>query len=101
MLLVEQERDIALRELLRDLGWLPGDLNCDEKRRLADDYLEATKSWFDLGKGMRRDLLERLRHSHKVPARDYQDLNSNLDQARRKTARARLALEAHIAAHRC
>jgi hypothetical protein len=33
---MDQERDLAIRELLCDLGWLPSDLHCAEKKRLAD-----------------------------------------------------------------
>lgn len=29
--LMDREREFAIRELMRDLGWLPSDLNCEEK----------------------------------------------------------------------
>jgi hypothetical protein len=46
---MDDERNIALRAVLRDLGWLPSDLNCQEKNRLAEQYLKATTAWLDAG----------------------------------------------------
>src|SRR5262245_45412823 len=37
MHLMDRERRFAVRESMRDLGWLPSDLNCEEKRRLAEE----------------------------------------------------------------
>lgn len=93
------EGDLAIRELLRDLGWLPSDLNCEEKQRLAEDYLSATTTWFEVGRGL---WLTQLRQAYKVSRRgEYETLVPAINDARLKAARARLALEAHIAAHNC
>jgi hypothetical protein len=33
---MDHESNLAIRELLPDLGWLPSDLNCEEKKHLAE-----------------------------------------------------------------
>lgn len=90
-----------MRELLRDLGWLPADLNCEEKRRLAEEYCDATAAWTEACRGPWAVLMERLRRSYR-PLRGYDAADRLLiEEAQRKAARAKLALEAHIAAHNC
>ena len=99
------ECEAEYQELLQALGWLPQDLSCPEKKRLADEYLEASKSWRNLGRDFNRNGLERLRQNY-AGARlglldEYRAKAPVLEEARLKAARARLALEAHIAEHRC
>jgi hypothetical protein len=107
MHLMDHERDLESRELLRDVGWLPSDLNCEEKRRLAQEYLDATSAWFEVGRGRWLRILDRLRQAYKGLSKEllrpgkYEALDAAIDEARLKAARARLALEAHIAAHNC
>lgn len=104
---MDSEREFAIRELLRDLGWFPSDLACDEKKRLAQEFLEATTSWLDAGRELNEDLVDRLREGYRgiwksMPTRrEWDKLRPVIDEARIKAARARLELEAHIAAHRC
>jgi hypothetical protein len=99
---MDQQRDLAIRELLCDLGWLPPDLNCEEKKRLAEEYLDATTAWFEVGRGLRLMVLERFRQAYTVlRPREYEGLAQAIEEARLKAAQARLALEAHIATHNC
>jgi hypothetical protein len=99
---MDQETALAIRETLLSLGWLPSDLSCEEKKRLADDYLNATTAWFDAGRGMRLALLQQLRETYSVLRQpEYEALRPAIEEARLRAARARLALEAHIAAHNC
>jgi hypothetical protein len=104
---MDYERDLALRELLHDLGWLPSDLRCDEKKRLAEEYLKATAVWFDAGKGLWLTILEPLRQGYTGLQKEAWRIGKSkslvpaIDEARRKAAQTRLALEAHIAAHHC
>jgi hypothetical protein len=99
---MDDERNIALREVLRDLGWLPTDLSCQEKNRLAEQYLEATTAWLDAGAAGRGLWLTQMVRAYKASLRgeDEAQLRS-FDEARLRAARARLALEAHTAAHNC
>jgi|SRR5581483_10935696 len=99
MSLMDHEREFAIREVLTDLGWFPSELNCEEKRRLADEYLSATVAWFEVASGLWLTILRRAYRGSlsgecdpSVPA---------IDEARRKAARVRLALDTHIAAHDC
>lgn len=87
----------AVRELMHDLAWLPSDLNCEEKRRLAEEYLDATTEWSEACRSRWMDLGDRLRQSYY----SYRGLDDGIDEARLRTAAARLALERHIAAHKC
>ena len=88
---------------MRDLGWLPSDLNCEEKRRLAEEFLDATIKWAEVCDGRWMDLVHRLRQSYFTPWSTEREGPDHLviDEARLKTARARLALEAHVALHNC
>ena len=99
---MDSEKDIALRESLLSLGWLPSDLTCEEKKRLAEEYFNATKAWFESGRELRISLLARLRSGYAVPGqREWDALKPVMEEARLKAARARIAMEAHIAAHGC
>ena len=100
---MDREREFAIRELMRDLGWLPSDLNCEEKRRLGEEYLDATIEWAEAYHGRWMDLVDRLRQTYSaLRSTEYQGPDHLvIDEARLKTARARLALEAHVAAHNC
>ena len=104
---MDADRDLAIRELLRDLGWLPTDLACEEKRRLAEAYAEATTQWLSAGRDLKVKILERLRqannflHQGALYKAEYEGLAPAIDKARSKAAEAKLALEAHIAVHHC
>jgi hypothetical protein len=107
MRLMDSEREVAIRELLRDLGWFPSDLACDAKKRLAEEYLDATTAWLEAGKGLDRDLVDRLRQAYRglwksAPGPgEWERLRPAIDEARQKAVGARLDLEVHIAAHKC
>jgi hypothetical protein len=107
MQLMDYEGRLAIQELLRDLGWLPSDLNCEEKKRLAEEYLDATAAWSQVGRGPVQASREWLRQAHTgsrrrmPPLEGWKALRPALEEARLKAARARLALEAHIGAHKC
>ena len=104
---MDSEREFAIRELLRDLGWLPSDLACDEKKRLAQEFVDATTSWLDASRGLNPALVDRLREGYRgfwksMPSPgEWETLRPAIDRARIKAARARLELEAHMAAHKC
>ena len=100
---MDRERKFAIRELMRDLGWLPSDLNCEEKRRLAEEYLDATIEWAEACQGRWMDLADRLRRTYSaMRSTEYQEPDPLvIDEARLKTVRARLALESHVAVHNC
>ena len=104
MQLMAHETEPAIRELLCDLGWLPADLQCEDKKRLAEEYLNATIAWFDMGKGLQRTILERLRQGYEGlsnDVREYEALAPSIEEARLKAAQARLALRTHMDAHNC
>lgn len=104
---MDSEREFAIRELLRDLGWLPSDLACDEKKRLAQEFLEATTSWLDVSRELNPGLVDRLHQGYRgllksMPSSgELERLRPAIDRARIKAARARLELEDHMAAHKC
>ena len=100
---MDSEAQLAIRELLSDVGWLPSDLKCEEKKRLAEEYLDATVTWLHAAEGPRLKMLEHykgLRYGALLTA-EYEALASASDEARVKAAQARMALQAHIAAHGC
>ena len=103
MRMMDREAEFAIREVMRDLGWLPSDLNCEEKRRLAEEYLAATIEWAAACQGRWMGLVDRLRQGYPaVRSTEHQALDAQvIDEARLKTARARLALESHVAVHNC
>lgn len=67
---------------------------CEEKVRLASEYVEATSKF---SKAV-RELHERIGTSLKG---EYDRLERASEEARVRSEHARLALEQHIAAHRC
>ena len=103
MHLMDREREFAIRELMRDLGWLPTDFNCEEKRRLAQEYLNATIEWAESCQGPWMDLIDRLCQTYYAlrSAESQGPDHVVIDEAHLKTARARMALEAHVAVHHC
>lgn len=84
---------------LRSLPRLPfwdnvDDMACEEKQRLGGEYEAATKKFSDA-------VTELQRKMGTSPKDDYDRLSRAADEARVKSEQARLALEQHIAAHRC
>jgi hypothetical protein len=102
---MDHDAQLAIRELLRDLGWLPSDLKCEEKNRLAQEYLDATVTWLQMSEGPSLRMLDRLPQSYKGllqgALRKNEPLVPAINEARLKAARAQLALQAHIADHNC
>jgi len=69
-------------------------VNCDEKTRLAMEYEDATTGF--------SHAVTELRRKMGVSAKEaYERLDRAANEARAKSEQARLALEQHIAAHRC
>jgi hypothetical protein len=69
-------------------------VNCEEKERLAREY-EAAMFNFSIG-------VTELRGKAGTSSKgEYERLNRAANEARLKSEQARLALEEHIAAHRC
>jgi hypothetical protein len=99
---MNQETEFAIREFLQSLGWLPTELDCREKERLAEAYADATMAWFEASKGLRLTLFELLRQSYLASRqREFEILKPLIESARVKAARARLDLAVHIAEHKC
>jgi len=69
-------------------------MNCEEKKRLAADYEAATAKFSEAV----TQLHDRMGTS---PKEEYERLDRAANEARVKSEQARLALEQHIAAHRC
>jgi hypothetical protein len=69
-------------------------MNCEEKARLAAEYDTATGKF----SGAVKELREKMGTS---PKEEYERLDRAANEARVKSEQARLALEQHIAAHRC
>jgi hypothetical protein len=67
---------------------------CEEKARLVDEYSATTSDFSKAVQEMRR----KIGTSSKE---EYKRLEQNSSEARVKAEQARLALEQHIAAHRC
>jgi hypothetical protein len=67
---------------------------CKEKARLVDEYSTSTIAFTKAVQEMRR----KIETSSKE---EYKRLEQNSSEARMKAEQARLALEQHIAAHRC
>ena len=68
--------------------------NCEEKTRLAAEYDTATAKFSAAVKKLR----EKMGTS---PKEEYERLDRAANEARVKSEQSRLALEQHIAAHRC
>ena len=76
MRMMDRETEFAIREVMRDLGWLPSDLNCEEKRRLAEEYLASTIEWAEACQGRWMGLVDRLRQAYPaVRSTEHQAVN--------------------------
>jgi hypothetical protein len=69
-------------------------VSCEEKTRLAMEYDAATSKFSEAV----RELHQRIGTS---PKDEYDRLERASNEARVRSEQARLALEQHIAAHRC
>jgi ATP-dependent helicase YprA (DUF1998 family) len=67
---------------------------CEEKLRLATEYETATSAFLTAVKQLRQKM-------GTSPKEEYERLDRAANEARVKSEHARLALEQHIAAHRC
>jgi hypothetical protein len=67
---------------------------CEEKARLVDEYSATTSAFSNAVQEMHRKI-------GTSPKEEYKRLEQDSSEARVKAERARLALEQHIAAHRC
>jgi hypothetical protein len=69
-------------------------MTCEQKKRLADDYV-ATTATFAAAVG------ELQRRIGTAPKTEYEAVQRSCDEARVKSEQARLALEVHVASHGC
>jgi ATP-dependent helicase YprA (DUF1998 family) len=69
-------------------------MNCEEKSRLATEYEASTMKFSEAVTELRKKMGTSARE-------EYQRLDRAANEARVKSEQARLALEHHIAAHRC
>jgi hypothetical protein len=69
-------------------------VKCEEKTRLAMEYKAATFSFSEAVKELHRKI-------GTSPKEEYERLERISNEARVKSEQTRLALEQHIAAHRC
>jgi hypothetical protein len=69
-------------------------MSCEEKTRLLVEYQAATSAFSEAVKEIRRMI-------GTSPKAEYERLERIANEARVKSEQARLALEAHNAAHRC
>lgn len=67
---------------------------CEEKARLAMEYETATSKFSEAVRDLRRKM-------GTSPKDEYDRLDRASNEARVRSEQARLALEQHIAAHRC
>jgi hypothetical protein len=67
---------------------------CEEKAQLATEYDEATSAFSEAVKELHRNI-------GTSPKEEYKRLERISTEARVKSEQARLALEQHIAVHRC
>ena len=67
---------------------------CEEKARLAKEYEAATSKFSE-------EVRELQRRIGTSPKEEYDRLERASNEARVRSEQARLALEQHIAAHRC
>jgi hypothetical protein len=76
------------------LSEVPKRMNCEEKACLVREYDDATLAFSDAVQELRRKI-------GTSPKAEYERLERISSNARVKSEQARLALEQHIAAHRC
>jgi ATP-dependent helicase YprA (DUF1998 family) len=69
-------------------------VSCEEKNRLAMEYDAATAKFSEAVRELRRMM-------GTSPKEEYDRLDRASNEARMRSEQARLALEQHIAAHRC
>jgi ATP-dependent helicase YprA (DUF1998 family) len=69
-------------------------MTCEEKTRLGAEYEAATGRFFAAVKELQRKM-------GTSPKEEYERLDRAANEARVKSEHARLALESHIAVHRC
>lgn len=69
-------------------------MSCDEKARLAREYDDATLAFSEAVQELRQKI-------GTSPRDEYQRLERISSDARVKSEQARLALEQHVATHRC
>ena len=69
-------------------------MNCEEKARLAVEYDNATARFSEAVTELRQK-------TGTSPKEEYERPNRAADEARVKSEQARIALEQHIAAHKC
>jgi hypothetical protein len=69
-------------------------LNCDDKARLVDEYARATAKLLDAIKLLQSKM-------GTSPKDEYERLDRAANEDRVRSETARLALETHVAAHRC
>lgn len=69
-------------------------MSCEEKNRLAMEYDAATSKFSEAVRELRRKI-------GTSPKDEYDRLERASHEARVRSEQARLALEQHIAAHRC
>ena len=69
-------------------------MNCEEKSRLAAEYENSTAKFSEAVTELRKKMGTSAKE-------EYQRLDRAANEARVKSEQARLALEQHIAAHRC
>jgi hypothetical protein len=69
-------------------------VNCEEKNRLATEYESSTAKFADAVTELRKKMGTSAKE-------DYDRLDRAANEARVKSEQARLALEQHIAGHRC
>ena len=69
-------------------------MNCEEKNRLATEYESSTAKFAEAVAELRKKMGTSAKE-------DYDRLDRAANEARVKSEQARLALEQHIAAHRC
>lgn len=70
------------------------ELTCEQKKRLATEYETATMKFSQAVGELRKKL-------GVSTIEEYQRLDRAANEARVKSEQARLALEQHIASHRC
>jgi hypothetical protein len=76
------------------LSEVPTPMSCEEKARLVRDYDNATLAFSNAVQELHRKI-------GTSPKDEYQRLERISSEARVKSEQTRLALEQHIAAHRC
>jgi hypothetical protein len=85
---------IMTRFQIVPLSEVPKPMSCEEKARLVKEYDDATLAFSDAVQELHRKI-------GTSPKAQYERLERISSKARVKSEQTRLALEQHIAAHRC